>query len=58
VTGDRDGGGPEDPPADGVPPEHGSEEEVDETLEGSFPASDPPPFWSGGPGPDAGPDDA
>ena len=52
MTGARDGRGPETPSADWVPPEHGSEEEVDETLEGSFPASDPPPFWSGGPGPD------
>ncbi len=31
---------------------HGSEDEIDEAVEESFPASDPPPFWSGPPADD------
>jgi hypothetical protein len=30
-----------------APFEHGSEEELDEAVEESFPASDPPQSWSG-----------
>ena len=30
-----------------APFEHGSEEELDEVVEESFPASDPPQSWSG-----------
>jgi len=30
-------------------PEHGSEEEIDETSDESFPASDAPQWWSGEP---------
>ncbi len=40
--------GPDGP--DGV--EHGSEEEIDEAGEESFPASDAPQWWSGEPGDD------
>jgi hypothetical protein len=35
-----------------IPTEHGSEEEVDESVEESFPASDPGQFWAGGPAED------
>jgi hypothetical protein len=49
-----------DPPAaadntddtDGTAPEkagHGSEEEIDESIDESFPASDAPQWWSGEP---------
>ncbi len=43
-----------DPPAErpdspAPPPEHGSEEEIDEASDESFPASDAPQWWSGGP---------
>ncbi|HTZ08073.1 MAG TPA: hypothetical protein VMB72_03310 [Acidimicrobiales bacterium] len=34
-------------------PEHGSDEEIDEADEESFPASDPQQFWSGPPDDDA-----
>ncbi len=34
-------------------PEHGSEEEIDEASDESFPASDAPQWWSGEPGDDA-----
>jgi hypothetical protein len=33
--------------------EHGSEEEIDEASDESFPASDAPQWWSGEPGDDA-----
>ena len=34
-------------------PVHGSEEEIDEASDESFPASDAPQWWSGEPGDDA-----
>jgi len=52
----HDPDGPSEGPAD--VPEHGSDREIDEAVDGSFPASDPPPFWSGGPDDeDRAPDD-
>jgi hypothetical protein len=33
-------------------PEHGSDEEIDEASDESFPASDAPQWWSGGPADD------
>ncbi len=32
-----------------APSEHGSDEEIDEASDESFPASDAPQWWSGGP---------
>jgi hypothetical protein len=50
---------PGQPPEDGddaddkarseLPREHGSEEEIDEASDESFPASDAPQWWSGEP---------
>jgi hypothetical protein len=44
-----------DDPAEARPPaapEHGSDEEIDEASDESFPASDAPQWWSGGPADD------
>jgi hypothetical protein len=38
-----------DEPAAPGRPQHGSEEEIDEASEESFPASDAPQWWSGEP---------
>jgi len=38
-----------DPPAHPGTPRHGSEEEIDEASDESFPASDAPQWWSGEP---------
>ncbi len=54
---DTTAGSPEDrtPGSDGAGPdapgrvEHGSEEEIDEASDESFPASDAPQWWSGEP---------
>ena len=40
---ERDGGAPSHP----EPGAHGSEEEIDEAVDESFPASDAPQWWSG-----------
>jgi len=41
----RDGDAPSSP----EPGAHGSEEEIDEAVDESFPASDAPQWWSGEP---------
>ena len=47
VPGDDEGGAPDAPPQGADPLEHGSEAEIDEVGDESFPASDAPPWWSG-----------
>lgn len=46
-----DAGDGDDPaePRPATPPEHGSDEEIDEASDESFPASDAPQWWSGEP---------
>jgi len=46
---DADRSGQDDPAASRSPVEHGSEEEIDEAGDESFPASDAPQWWSGEP---------
>ncbi len=46
---DTDGPGPGAEPAAGRGHEHGSDEEIDEASDESFPASDAPQWWSGEP---------
>jgi len=52
TDGPHDGAAAEHDAAEGAPPppghvDHGSEAEIDEVGEESFPASDAPPWWSG-----------
>jgi hypothetical protein len=52
VTGSPPDAGDGDDPVEARPPapsEHGSDEEIDEASDESFPASDAPQWWSGGP---------